>query len=201
MIERWRSFIAFTPGQALNKKVQGLVRTLGPECDEAGHKVRWVHPGKVHLTLRFLGDVPVPLALSLEDALRPLSGIERFHIEYTGLGAFPDTSRPRVIWMGVSDPDGRLHALHARLSGILEQQGIPAEKRDYTPHITIGRVKRTGQEDLAPLLESCSREGFGEEVVAGIVFYRSILDPRGAQHEPRWAVSLGRERSGRRSGE
>ena len=197
MIEKWRSFIAITPGQEIHARVRELVRELRPACDEAGHSVRWVHPSKVHLTLRFLGDLPAPLALSLEDACRSLGALERFSLGYMGLGAFPDAERPRVIWMGISDPDGHVARLHGSLTRILEERGIPAEKRSFTPHVTLGRVRRPGPGTLGPVFEALAGEPLGEEVISRVIFYRSTLQPSGAVHEPRWVVDLGRERLAR----
>ena len=194
MIEKWRSFIVITPGQEIHARVRELVRELRPACDEAGHSVRWVHPSKVHLTMRFLGDVPVPLALALEDACRPLGAFERFNLGYMGLGAFPDASRPRVIWMGVSDPDGHVARLHAALTRILEEQGIASEKRSFSPHVTLGRVRKPGPGTIAPVFEALADEPLGEEVISKIIFYRSTLHSSGAVHEPKWVVDLGRER-------
>jgi len=195
MIEKWRSFIAVTPGQAIHAKAREIIRGLAPECEKAGLKVRWVHPGKIHLTLRFLGDIPAPLALSLEDALAPIGSIERFRLEYAGVGAFPDAHRPRVVWMGVRDPDGQLAIMYEKLCGALEDRGIAREKRPFSPHITIGRVRPEGRGDLAPVLEPLAGEPIGEEPVTRIILYRSTLHPSGAVHEPLFSVSLGRERS------
>jgi 2'-5' RNA ligase len=193
MIERWRSFIAVTPGQSIHRQLQQIVRELGPACEEAGLGVGWVHPSKVHLTLRFLGDIPVPTAMALGDALRPLGSRERFTLRVVGIGAFPDASRPRVLWAGVSDPDGHFARIHEELTSILETQGIAREARPFAPHVTVGRVRR-GRADLAPLLERYAQAEIGEEVVTRITFYRSILGSKGAVHEPKWVVDLGRDR-------
>jgi 2'-5' RNA ligase len=197
VIETWRSFIAITPGQEIQSRIRELMRELGPACREAEHNVRWVHPGKVHLTLRFLGDIPVPLGLSLEDACRPLGGVERMKLEYKGLGAFPDASRPRVLWLGISDTDGRLSEMHETLTGILADRGIEPEKRSFTPHVTLGRIRKPGGGDLSPVIESLADQSIGEEVVSKVIFYKSTLDPGGAIHEAKWVVNLGRERPAR----
>jgi 2'-5' RNA ligase len=148
---------------------------------------------KLHLTLRFLGDIQVPLAMALEDACGRLSACQRFDIAFTGIGAFPDARSPRVVWMGIEDPTGGLAAVHSKLTGILAEKGFPPEKRKFSPHLTIGRV-RSGRADMEPILDRFSGQSFGTESVTRIIFYRSILDGKGAVHEPKWAVSFGRER-------
>ncbi len=193
MIEKWRSFIAITPGQDLCARVRELLRDLAGPCKEAGLSVGWVHPSKLHLTLRFLGDIPVPLGLSLHDACQPLSSRERFDIGFAGVGAFPDPSSPRVIWIGLEDPTGGLAALNNRLTTILAEKGVPPDRKPFRPHLTIGRV-RSGRGDLSPVLERWAGHSLGTESVTRVIFYRSFLDPRGAVHEPKWAVNLGRER-------
>jgi len=194
MIEKWRSFLAITPGRVVHDRVRALIKDLGPALDEAGQAVRWVHPSKVHLTLRFLGEIPVPLVMSLRDACAPLARSPAFGIEYAGLGAFPRTDRPRVVWLGVRDPSGALGSLEDRLSGILEQHGFAREKRGFTPHVTLGRVRRPAGVDVGPVLESRGEGVLGEEEVVRFIMYRSILDPAGAIHEPVWTVDLATSR-------
>jgi 2'-5' RNA ligase len=196
MIEKWRCFLAVTPTSEIGRNVRELVRELDPLCKEAGQKVRWVHPSKVHLTLRFLGDLPVPLALALEDALRELDATRRFEVTFASLGAFPDPGHPRVVWMGVEDGGEELGRLHEHVSTLLEREGIPRDERPFSPHVTLGRVRRPGRADLGPVLEGYADRTFGTMQVRRVIFYRSILESSGAVHEPKWSVELGREGRG-----
>lgn len=195
MIEKWRSFVAVTPGNDVHSRFNQLIRKLDPACAQAGQKVRWVHPSKLHLTLRFLGDVQVPLASSLKDDCQELDSVRRFSIRFAGLGAFPDPARPRVVFASVEDPDGGLPVLHDRLSSILEQRGFPREKREFHPHLTIGRVRKPSGVDLGPILQEHADEDLGSMQVDRLIFYRSTLQPSGAIHDPVWSVELARERS------
>ncbi len=197
MIEKWRCFLAVTPGQDVIRRVREVVRELEPACLEAGQKVRWVHPSKVHLTLRFLGDIPSPLASSLLDAMKELDTVRRFDVSFEGLGAFPDAGRPRVVWMGVVDPEGWLAGLHSRVATMLERCGIPPESRPFAPHVTLGRVRDPSAGDLGPALAPREGEVFGSMQVSRVILYRSTLDRAGAIHEAMGSVELGRERAPR----
>jgi 2'-5' RNA ligase len=196
MIEKWRCFMAVTPGQELNRRFRELIRGLDGDCRQAGQQVRWVHPSKLHLTLRFLGDIPVPLVWALQDAMRDLDAISRFDLSFEGIGAFPDPAKPKVVWAGVSDPGGGLASLHEKVSSILEQQGVPRESREFSPHLTLGRIRRP-EADITDVVQGHIEEQFGRMQVSEVVFYRSILDRSGAIHEPKWSARLGKERKPR----
>ncbi|TNF45725.1 RNA 2',3'-cyclic phosphodiesterase [bacterium] len=161
----------------LQDAVLDLRRTRAP--------VRWIKPEGMHLTLKFLGETPekklAPLESSLVDACR---NIFPFPITVSGLGAFPNLSRPRVLWAGVEEPSGTIEILWRSVETNLGELGWEKEKRKFHPHVTIGRVK--GSINLKQLSDAMSEfhgEIWGKQEVTGISLYRSHLEPTGARYE------------------
>ncbi|UCC73077.1 MAG: RNA 2',3'-cyclic phosphodiesterase [Gemmatimonadota bacterium] len=109
---------------------------------DAGFPVRWVAPENVHLTLKFLGEIPearVPdVCSAVGEAAADLSS---FAMAVGGFGAFPSLRRPQVVWVGV-EPNSTLASLHESLEGQLALLGFPREDRPFRPHLTLGRTRR-----------------------------------------------------------
>jgi 2'-5' RNA ligase len=124
--------------------------------------VKWVDPDGVHLTLKFLGSVDPakidPIAAAMKEAAR---GVSPFSLKVEGLGAFPNLRRVQVVWVGVSGEVDKLANLQQRLEENLAGLGFAPEKRRFTPHLTLARVR-----DQASLAE---REGLGQ-LIAGTGF-------------------------------
>jgi len=109
--------------------------------------VRWVKPDHIHLTLKFLGQVPTAQIDSITAALKhAVAGMRVFPFEVMNAGCFPDERRPRVVWVGVDEPTGVLHALQRAIELATVPLGYPSEPRSFQPHLTLGRAAR----DLKP---------------------------------------------------
>lgn len=134
----------------------GTLAKLTKQMNSASDAVRWVAPEQLHVSLKFLGDVDNVMLPEICKVLRDCAdGIEPFALELNGLGSFPKGKPPRVIWAGVADPTGLLGQLHARIDAALAQLGIAPEGRGYTPHVTLGRVRRgTDREEIERLLNA-----------------------------------------------
>jgi 2'-5' RNA ligase len=108
---------------------------------------RFVHPQGVHLTLRFLGEVPEPRLLELSPRWRAAaSSAEPADVEVAGLGIFPPRGRPRVLWIGLQDRSGgALAALAQALEAEARAAGFPPEDRPFAPHLTLARAAAEGR--------------------------------------------------------
>jgi 2'-5' RNA ligase len=191
--EQIRSFIAI---ELPEEAKQGLVR-LRKELERDEHRfVKWVDPGGIHLTLRFLGDVPSRRVTGITEAMRKAAqGISRFHLEISGLGAFPSLKQARVLWVGISGEVDRLSRLQQNIDSALTALGFAKEERSFVPHLTLARIKQ----GASPL----ERRGFGELVgstifedkyrieVEAISLMRSQLTPAGAIYTRLMTVTLG----------
>ncbi len=131
--------------------------------------VKWVDPDGVHLTLKFLGGVDAakiaPISAAMAEAAK---GVPPFSLRVEGLGAFPNLRRVQVVWVGVSGEVDKLADLQQRLENNLAQLGFAPEKRRFTPHLTLARVR-----DQASLPQ---REGLGQ-LIAGTGFKASYSFP------------------------
>ncbi|MFZ5476479.1 MAG: RNA 2',3'-cyclic phosphodiesterase [Myxococcota bacterium] len=139
--------------------------------------VSWTRPENLHITLRFCGEVEDVDALA--EAVAPAA---RRHVlsevRLVGGGAFPDTRRPRVLWIGV---EGALAPLAADLDAAVRAFGLLAERLPFAPHLTVGRV-RAG----VPRAAAASLAGLGEVarfVPAHVTMYASVLSREGPRYE------------------
>ena len=153
--------------------------------------IRWVGRENLHFTLKFLGAVKeekvAPIANGLEQALR---AIPRFSIIGRGIGVFPDIRRARVLWVGLEGKT--LGSLAMEVETALEPIGFAREKRDFRPHLTIGRWRdlSTQSEKLKQEIERWKDYDFGESWVEEVVFFQSVLKPEGAVYSPLHVISL-----------
>lgn len=182
-MEKIRTFIAIELNQALQDSLNRLQQNLKRQVPERA--VRWVRPDGIHLTLKFLGDVPAPriasISQTVESACRNLSP---FRIELTGLGCFPNLRRPRVVWVGVREATGTLLRLQNAIESGLGVLGFAREDRSFTPHLTLGRVQRQAdrseQQRLGDLIAGSDVGSLGDMKVASVSVIRSDLRPTGA---------------------
>ncbi|HQI80583.1 MAG TPA: RNA 2',3'-cyclic phosphodiesterase [Deltaproteobacteria bacterium] len=148
--------------------------------------VRWVRPEGLHITLKFLGDIEehtvAPLCADLDVAARtcPVPSLS-----LAGLGAFPGLKRPRVVWVGLAGDMEHLVALASAVDRACARHGIAPEKRPFSGHITLGRLKTPTVVDLG--IGSVS----GQFSASEVRLYRSVLTPGGAQYTVLHRSSLG----------
>jgi len=146
--------------------------------------VRWVPTGNIHLTLKFLGDISPANIEMLSQMLNVEVGQHRsFEMAFEGLGAFPNPKRPRVIWIGIQAPAG-LEALQHGIEAATATLGYPPEKRPFSPHLTIGRVKQkvgsAGMQKIRFALEETRVGSLGSAQVTSVHLFKSDLKPTGA---------------------
>ena len=159
----------------VNENIDGLLRELkGVE----GVKVPPVQ--QIHLTLKFLGDVDERKVERLCAVLeKALTGEEAFDLTVEGIGAFPNTKRPSVIWMGVKDPDRLMH-IAAIVNASVKGLNIGCDGRPFSPHITVGRVN--GRADLDSVFKGYREKRFCSITCDHVDVMKSVLTPKGAIH-------------------
>lgn len=179
-----RAFFAVNLPLALVEKVRAAQNQLRERAREAGMKVAWVPPANLHVTLKFLGDVPEESVWPMRDLLLPRLGV-RVSVPLTvkGAGAFPDAERPRVLWVGIETEADGLVALAREIDSGLAELGFPEEKRPFHPHLTLGRVKH-GAPGPGDLFADLRDQIFGECTVHEVVLYQSVLERTGAEYTP-----------------
>jgi 2'-5' RNA ligase len=173
---RLRTFL----GIELNRAVRDHVVTLQESLVRSGADVKWVEPDNLHLTLLFLGEVNDREVLDVCRAVAACCAEhERFTMRVEGLGAFPNTRRPRVVWVGVTDGSERIVAIHHDIEETLLDLGCyRREERQYTPHVTLGRVKQASDELSALLIKKADWNG-GDVAVGEVLVMSSELSSKG----------------------
>jgi RNA 2',3'-cyclic 3'-phosphodiesterase len=175
-----RAFVAV----GLPEPVRTLLQTLQERLGRGALPVRWVPPENVHLTLKFLGEIPEADVSRVSDVLAAAArGSGPISLTARGLGVFPAPRRPKVIWVGVGGNTGTLADLQRRLDTGLVSAGIPAERRAFHAHLTLGRVK--GRLDGSRLGRSMDRLCNFDPVpfcADRVVLFQSILKPSGAEY-------------------
>lgn len=186
-MRRVRAFLAIPVTDELRRGMARLQKELATALPD----IRWVNPATIHLTLRFFGDVPEE---SLEKIGEVVLSVGRlcapFQAEAAGVGAFPSTVRPRVIWLGVRGGPP-LAVLHAAMEEGLRQIGFPGEDRSFSPHLTLGRCRQRIAA-AQPVLERFRDVACGPLPVDRVILYESRLEPGGAVHLPLKTVYLAR---------
>jgi 2'-5' RNA ligase len=186
-----RTFIAVEVSAATRKRAADAIERLRA----SGAKVSWVKPDNMHLTLKFLGDVPnVQIPEICRAVTQAAAELEPFEMQCHGLGAFPDLRRPRTIWIGVEEGKEGLVQLHAAIDKSLAKLGFAKEGRRFQPHLTIGRVRQGGSAalDLGQLVEQNADFQFAATVVSEALAIASYLDKSGATYEILGRAPLGR---------
>jgi 2'-5' RNA ligase len=172
-----RSFLAIELPRVILKKIEEVQGDL-----KSSHAdVRWVSPVKIHLTLKFFGNIDEARIEPICEAIKgPVHNAQVFPLRVKGIGTFPHWKNPRVIWMGLIDGKGLLIPLQRQLEMALEKIGFEPEDRTFQPHLTLGRVNSSrGKEELIRRMEGYREEEFGEVSVERVVLFKSDLKPTG----------------------
>ena len=140
-----RTFVAIEIPAEICSRIQKLMDALR----RAPSDVRWSRPEGLHITLKFLGEIPVEKVEQVKRQLQSLQPVAPVAINIAGAGFFPNDRAPRVIWLGIEAPP-ELGQLAARVEQSLESLGFPKENRPFAPHLTLGRFRAV--DGLAPLL-------------------------------------------------
>jgi 2'-5' RNA ligase len=174
-----RCFIAINIEDPLKKEIGSAIGSLG----SGRWDVKWVSPENLHITLAFLGDIPDDSVPRVNDQLSAVSKSHApFEVSLCGTGVFPDRKRPRVVWIGLSNPE-KLKVLQNDIEQATLFISLAKEDRSFSPHLTIGRIRSLRDRDaFIRNIETLRDRDFGNIGVKKISFMRSELKPAGAQY-------------------
>jgi 2'-5' RNA ligase len=141
---------------------------------------RWESADKMHLTLRFIGEVDGGMQRRIGDALRTVRG-RPFSSSLAGLGHFPPRGHPRSIWVGVDDPTP-LHELHDRIDRALTRLGLDPDRRKFTPHVTLARLKNAPTSKVAAFIAHHALMRPPPFEVESFAMFSSVLGPAGSKY-------------------
>lgn len=172
-----RAFLAIYPPAVVLENIQALQNRLKKNIQGV---IRWGRPEGIHLTLKFFGDISAQDVENISEAIaKRTAAVPPFALEITGLGAFPDATRPRVIWLGITGQLSPLLSLQKDLEAELSLLGFPKEDRLFRAHLTMGRVKvPRGIIGLAPAVEAGGNLTVGNFTVGEVALFQSSLSPQ-----------------------
>lgn len=166
-----RSFVAVDMPSSMRTGIEGIQKEIATEG------LRLVRPELVHVTLKFLGDVPENRIDKLSEALRSIS-MAPFTAQVKGIGAFPGRSI-RVVWLGL---EGNFEELYQKVEDALAPLGFERDARGFTPHVTLGRVGRPSTEvtrRLSPKIAALAGTDLGSFTVDKFLLKKSTLTSGG----------------------
>jgi 2'-5' RNA ligase len=166
----------------INEEIRRVAFAVIEKLSGAGADVKWVERENLHISLKFIGDRPEDLLPAVKGALKSAAAVsEKFTLTVGGAGVFPGAGSPRVVWLGASGGIEKSHILAQNIDSRLQPLGIEKEKRDFTAHLTLGRVRTP--KNLANLSEEIKRHGIEPAGlplnVNGFVLFQSRLSPKG----------------------
>ena len=188
-----RAFIALAISATAKSALKDVIQRLAVQAPSG---VRWVDPASMHLTLKFLGNVePGQVDRIIEAMARPAAGASPFSIHLSGLGMFPNERRPRVLWAGVRGGLDALQQLREQIEETVSKLGFPRERRPFSPHLTLGRVREPVSSGLvrgiSAAVTSTSLAPTEPWLVNSVHLMRSTLAPGGAKYSALASVPLG----------
>ena len=188
MSQMLRTFIAVEIGP----DVQKSLKTIQEHLKTPGADVKWVNPSIIHLTLKFLGEIPSEKVKKVSEWLPEISvRFGRIRTSINHLGVFPSSGMPRVVWAGMEENAEQLIHLAQSLEEALGKIGFAKEKKSFHPHVTLGRVRSSRCCDQ--LRKAIQEYAFPSPLtfsVEKIIFFQSTLTPQGSIYTPLTIVPL-----------
>jgi 2'-5' RNA ligase len=181
--EKIRCFIAIQLPHNIQEEISSYIEKL----KKTSHDVRWIKGENIHLTLKFLGEIDSTRVDLIKKNLYPLCDeLSQFNIKISGSGCFPNKKRPRVFWLGMEQgKENPLFSLHNWIENKLITLDFEKEKRRFSPHLTLGRVRAKEAVDFSDLFTFIEKKPFSSInfKVEEIFFMQSILKPTGAEYQ------------------
>ncbi|MEY2819761.1 MAG: 2-5 ligase [Chloroflexota bacterium] len=173
---------------SIEQQTKRLRQTLGNEV------IRWVLTHNLHLTLKFLGNVPVSHLEFLKQMLvQSTDSITQFDLQIGGVGSFPNSNRPRVLWVGIHAP-AALSNLQKAIEEGAKRLGYEKEERPFSPHLTLGRVRQgLDGKDLQKISNALSSIQLGKIGIArvdSVHIYKSDLNSEGSVYTKLFSTPL-----------
>jgi 2'-5' RNA ligase len=188
-----RLFVALEPPEPVRRRIAAAAEKIRRTAGAAAGEVRWVPDENVHLTVQFLGAVPEERVEAVGEAIAAAAATARpLLLEVKGAGGFPNSRRPRVVWLGLSGEVDALAALAADLGKRLAPLGFPPEARPFAAHLTLGRARDArGAPGLGGALAAAAQDEGLAWRASDLVLFESHLSPKGPRYEPVRRTALG----------
>lgn len=184
-----RTFFALDIDEAIRDRLSAAQRRL----DDRASKIKFVDMSRLHVTLKFLGDVGDDVLSDVCELAADIAAtISPFDFEISGLQCVPPAGALRMLWAGVEDPTGRMRELYAGLDDAMGSMGFKQEHRAFRPHITLARVKFSpNPAAIRNAAKPLANEHFGSQHCTELIAYTSMPTPGGPVYTPISKASLG----------
>jgi 2'-5' RNA ligase len=184
-----RCFLAIELPRETRDRLAALQRRLSV----LDRDVRWTKVDQIHLTVKFLGEVPdADVGQMCSSAATVARDYPPFDIQVSGTGCFPPRGPARIVWAGLASLPQPLIDCHKAFERAFAELGIPPETRPFHPHLTIGRVRDPrGSHKIRPVLEPESQFDGGHFIVEELVMFQSVLHPSGPTYTVLSHAALG----------
>lgn len=176
-----RLFVSLEMPEEVRARLEALC------CDVPG--ARWTDPEQLHLTVRFIGEVEGHVFEEIRDGLGAVC-VEPFELTLRGVGHFPPRGQPRVLWAGIERSEA-LTLLRQRVDRNLGRAGVPAEGRNFSPHVTLGRLRGSPARAVGSFLSQHALFEAGPIAIDRFWLYSSRLSHKRAVHRPEAEYPLG----------
>ena len=160
--------------------LEAILYLQGKLTDE---RIKWVNPDNMHLTLKFFGDTPDKMEPEIIKAFQHAANtMNGFSFELAGFGYFGSRRSPRVLWIGIKQPEG-LQILYKEVNKHLKPLGYTPDKPQFVPHLTVARIKELKNINVFhTLIAKHQNDHFGKQYIESFELYHSILRPRGPEY-------------------
>jgi RNA 2',3'-cyclic 3'-phosphodiesterase len=175
-----RLFTAIELSEDARTAIAALQKTVAAALSDTPRSLRLVRTEHLHLTLIFIGEVPIERGHAIADVMSADIPQAPFAIEFGGIGVFPPSGPPRICWLGVLEGANEVVRLHAHVAGRLRGLDVAVEERPYRPHLTLGRWRdreRSVKSRIAPTAESVARMP-----VSAVTLFESRLSSSGPSY-------------------
>src|ERR1700694_622623 len=173
-----RLFVALEIPSAVRENRAALLKSLRTVSPQN----RWVRTENLHVTLKFIGEVPETKLAAIPSALAGTRSDQIITLDFRGLGFFPNENRPRVFWAGI-EASPNLKDLAADIDRATEKLGIPREQRPFAPHLTLARFEPPGlPEKLRSAIQENAARDFGSLHTSQYHLIESKLKPSGGEY-------------------
>jgi len=178
-----RAFLAVEIPQEIREKIKNIIEEFKRITNRNNiNKVKWVKPENIHITIYFFGELNEKDVLytikelsSIEDIISP------FEVSIKGISAFPRPEYPKVIWCGIEDKSDSLKKANHFVKDLINNNRLNVEidNKEYSPHLTIGRVKSKYSKSLVEKINSLEKASFGKFIVNELILFSSTLTKSG----------------------
>ncbi|MFH1868524.1 MAG: RNA 2',3'-cyclic phosphodiesterase [Candidatus Omnitrophota bacterium] len=184
-----RTFIAI----ALTEEAHEELSSLQDSLRKSGADIKWVKPDHIHLTLKFLGEIDEEQAAEIKASIdETVKNQKPFDIHLAKIGAFPRIAFPKIVWVGIDEGSQGCMALAKSVEEAMQRLGFEKEKRPFSPHLTLGRVRSL--KNNSQLTSAVEKEkDFSSQTkvsINKITLFQSTLTPKGPIYTPLKEFSL-----------